>query len=178
MNNKLQIAANIGILLGLVMVAFQIQQANKISSAEFLDSAVESSNNRQMALFGENPDAAMARVLYRPADATIDDYFIADRVYEIALGQIFRSGALTDANLNMGSTEGLLNANADFFACPYGLAYLDHWIVRLQDEEAAQFRRAFEALRRLASETSAEQHMQDRIARTNKLLAQLTTSIE
>ena len=131
-NNKLQIGANIAILLGLVMVAFQINQANDISSAEFLDTGITADNTRQLSILGENPNESMYRVLHKPHTATPEDYFIADRVYETLIAQIQRSIILSQEDLYLGNVRGLVRANLELFSCPYGIAYLDQFISELE----------------------------------------------
>ena len=131
-NNKLQIGANIAILLGLVMVAFQINQANDISSAEFLDTGITADNTRQLSILGENPNESMYRVLHKPNTATPEDYFIADRIYETLIAQIQRSIILSQEDLYLGNVRGLVRANLELFSCPYGIAYLDQFISELE----------------------------------------------
>ena len=187
-NSKLQIGANIAILLGLVMVAFQINQANDISSAEFLDAGITADNERQLAILGENPNESMYRVLHAPDTATPEDYFIADRVYETLTAQVQRSIMLTEADLYLGSVRGLVRDNHELFACPYGIAYLDQLVNRIErningqnggggngggDRVASineEFVAALRRLRNLASAGYSRGDFNERISATDALI--------
>lgn len=141
-NNKLQIGANIAILLGLVMVALQINQANDISSAEFLDAGITAGIDRQLALLGENPNESMYRVLHTPSEAKPEDYFIADLIYETLTAQAQRTIILDQADLYLGSIKGQVRSNYELFACPYGIAYLDQTIENMEKEIEREAQRA------------------------------------
>jgi hypothetical protein len=52
----LQISASVALLLGLILVGIQINQSNAIAGAELLNTNIESTISREIALFGESPD--------------------------------------------------------------------------------------------------------------------------
>lgn len=186
-NSKLQIGANIAILLGLVMVAFQINQANQISSAEFFDQGITADAERQLALLGENPNESMYRLLHEPDTATPQDYYIADRVYDTLTSQVQRSITLEQADLYLGNVRGLVRANYELFACPYGVAYLEQLINRIENNEAnrsltpnqdddqvnvinAEFLTAMKRLRELAGNAYNRGEFSRRVENTKRLI--------
>ena len=77
----LQIAANLGILLGLVMVAIQISQTNSLTGNQLNAGNYETLIGQMIAMAGENPQESMYRVLLEPESATDEDYFVADHLY-------------------------------------------------------------------------------------------------
>ena len=58
----LQISANIGILLGLLLVGIQINENSKIARADLTARTFEIANEYNLAMLGENPSEALARI--------------------------------------------------------------------------------------------------------------------
>ena len=52
----LQLSASVALLLGLILVGIQINQSNAIAGAELLNTNIESTISREIALFDESPD--------------------------------------------------------------------------------------------------------------------------
>ena len=127
--NWLQIAANVGMLAGLVLVAIQISQTNSLTGYQLNTESYDSYISTATALVGENPEAAMYRVLVDSKSATDQDYFVADHFYRAQISQIHRLVYLSRGELGgENDFHGSLRTRAGYFACPYGLAYLDQLI--------------------------------------------------
>ena len=60
--NWLQISANIGILLGLLLVGIQISENTKIARADLISRTFEIANQYTLAMLGENPSEVIARI--------------------------------------------------------------------------------------------------------------------
>ena len=89
--NWLQVGANLAILAGIALVAFQIQQANDLAAVQMGDANIESSIAKEFALMGENPQESLYRVMTAPETASELDFFVAERVYAVMVRQIIRS---------------------------------------------------------------------------------------
>ena len=168
----LQVGANVGILIGLMLVFAQLRQTNTITGAELFSDNLESVVTRELALLGETPELSMSRVLFDPQTATREDYFVADRVYSAALLQLRRAMLLSDAgfygtNENVINARGFVKLNYQIFANPYGLAWLDQaaedWGPTGEVRENILF------MRELASRQSAVEHMSNRMNRAESL---------
>jgi hypothetical protein len=141
----LQVAANIGILAGLLLVGGQMMQSNTLAASQLFSESVDSQIARQLAQLGEQPDASMRRVMYEPDDATKDDYFIADLLYDITYRQLIRAQVLYDSDLygpiSRINPEGFAGLNYRIFACPFGISWLDQRILMNPNNEyLKQFR--------------------------------------
>ena len=171
----LQIGANLGILIGLVLVGVQISQSNAIAGAQIFHANIESTINREIALFGESPNESMHRVLFKPESATPEDYFVADRVYNTVQKQLVRAIMFEDAGLygvGVATPEGFVRNNFRLFACPYGLATIDQAIAFIpKDSPLYAYPRL---MRDLAAETMAGQPIHDRLSRVNNLIEELS----
>lgn len=145
----LQIAANVGILLGLVMVAIQISQTNSLTGYQLNAGNYETHIGQMIAMAGENPQESMYRVLLESESATDKDYFVADHLYSALLAQVHRIVYLSGAGLaGDNNFEGSLRSRSRWFASPYGLAYLDDAIERYPAESS--YRQALEKMREYA----------------------------
>ena len=89
-----QVTATIGVLIGIVLVIIELQQAKALAEAEVVSGffAELSQNNR--ALIGENPTGLLTKACLRPDEVTdeelfaLDGYFnswltLAERTYRI-----------------------------------------------------------------------------------------------
>ena len=132
----LQIAGNLAILGGLVLVGIQINQVNELTGVQMVDANMESSIVREIALMGENPNEAMFRVLLQADEATPQDYFVAERV---VMRQILRAIAVRGRGVESLSPEGTAIAGRFLFASPHGRIWLDGNIENLEDSANPDF---------------------------------------
>ena len=142
----LQIAANLGILAGLVLVAIQISQTNSLTGYQLNAGNYETLIGQMIATAGENPQESMYRVLLEPESATDEDYFVVDHLYHALLSQVHRIIYLSGAGLTGDNNlEGSLRSRSRWFGCPYGLAYLDDTIENFPDDSI--YRHALKRMR-------------------------------
>jgi hypothetical protein len=138
-SNWLQIAGNLAILGGLVLVGIQINQVNELTGVQMVDANMESSIVREIALMGENPNEAMFRVLLQADEATPQDYFVAERVYGVVMRQILRAIAVRGRGVESLSPEGTAIAGRFLFASPHGRIWLDGNIENLENSANPDF---------------------------------------
>jgi len=68
-----QVGANLGILLGLFFVGFQMRQDHQIAIASFQGDAYSSVNAFQASTMGENPARSYAKSITDPSSLTPED---------------------------------------------------------------------------------------------------------
>ncbi len=128
LSNWLQICANIGILGGLIMVGFQIYQANSLTAAQLFHENVESTINTQLSMVGENPDASMERIFFEPQLATRRDHLIAERYYHVTIRQLNRASIFAASGLYGGDSAvtpgAFIRLNGHIFASEHGVNWL------------------------------------------------------
>ena len=175
LQNWLQIGANVGILIGLILVGGQIYQSNTIAAAELFSDNLESTIVREIGLFGESPEQSMARLLFDHENAQPHDFFVADRVYSVIYRQLVRASVLSNdglyGNSEVINAQGFVNVNYHLFACPYGIAWLDQIIERARSSNPLMS--AFVQMRDLAVSRLASEAQGDRISRANELAKKL-----
>lgn len=72
----LQVGANIGILAGLILVGFQINQNTKIAHADLTARSYELTMQLNRAMMGENPAAALAKAGTDPSSLTDEELIV------------------------------------------------------------------------------------------------------
>ena len=123
----LQIAGNVGLIAGLILVAVQIQDSNRIASAEMFSASVDMGVSINTSQLGETPQKSMSTVLSEPEVATVEDMFVADRVYDAILRQLVRIHVFDELGLFGSETvtpQGYVQLHYEAFACPYGVGWL------------------------------------------------------
>ncbi len=83
----LEVGANIGIVIGLVLVALQIAQDRNIASESSELDLSESVNEQQRHISGEELSTSMAKAISGTAELTLNDYVTLDAFY---LGEMTR----------------------------------------------------------------------------------------
>ncbi len=72
----LQVAGNFGLLAGLILVGFQINQNTEISKADLTARSYEVAMQYQLAMMGENPAAALAKAGTDPSSLTDEELIV------------------------------------------------------------------------------------------------------
>ncbi len=80
-NNWLQIAANLGILAGLILVGFQMRQNSDLLRTELRYSESQRTNDIARALAGENPSVVFAKHLTNLEDLSFEEQVEIDAFY-------------------------------------------------------------------------------------------------
>ena len=75
----LQVSANIGILAGLLLVGFQINENTEIARTELTARSYELSMEMGLALMGENPAAALVKAATDPSSLTDEELTIVEQ---------------------------------------------------------------------------------------------------
>ena len=176
--NWLQILGNLGLVAGLILVAVQIQDSNRIASAEMFSASVDMGVSINTSQFGETPQKSMSKILFEPESATVEDMFVADRVYDAILRQLVRIHVFDELGLFGSETvtpRGYVQLHFEAFACPYGIGWLDQTLERFSRGagEDHPVSASLELMRQLASSTFAEINMADRQARAAEIISNL-----
>ena len=86
--NSLQIASNVAVFCGLIVVGFQMSQDRQLSQAQLISDGRISRVERELALFGEDPAPVVAKSILEPENLSdaeiliIHSYLFAAIVHE------------------------------------------------------------------------------------------------
>ena len=68
-----QRVANSALIVSLILVGYQIKQANDIASATLATAAFQQETDRSLAIMGENPSVVIAKAILEPENLTPDE---------------------------------------------------------------------------------------------------------
>jgi len=86
----LTLAANIGVIAGLVLVAIQINQNTEITKSQIANDYFLADMALELAMMGEDPAYSWNKAVYNPDELTTKDAVILDRYFNYGLVQIHR----------------------------------------------------------------------------------------
>ena len=89
-NPWLNLAANIGVIAGLVLVAVQINQNTEITKAQIANDYFLADMNLELAMMGDDPASSWVKAVYSPDEITQYDAAILDRYFNYGVVQISR----------------------------------------------------------------------------------------
>ena len=124
----LQVGANIGILVGLVLVILQMQQNESLLEAQLRFSYHDRNMVFETAMLGEEPAAVWAKMHSQPADLSLYEQRVAEAILYSAvdswrsLYNLHEEGLMTDQEWK----EAVRRDSSYVFNHPYGLAALEH----------------------------------------------------
>ncbi len=81
----LQILSNFGVLLGIALLIYELNQSSDLTQAQVVDSTYDAVVFRNLALLGESPEQAIARSIFRPDELTEDDAIVLSQFYTAML---------------------------------------------------------------------------------------------
>ena len=89
-NRGLTLAANVGVLGGLILVAFQINQHTQIAKAQMTNDYYLADMQLELVMMGDDPARSWTKAVYSPNDLTNEDAAVVDRYFNYGMVQIER----------------------------------------------------------------------------------------
>lgn len=86
----ISVVANLGVIIGLILVAVQIKQNTDITKAQITNDYFLADMELELKMMGDNPVTAYTKAIYRPDELNEEDRAIMDRYYNFGLVQIQR----------------------------------------------------------------------------------------
>lgn len=124
-NDWMKLIGNLGVFLGLLLVALQMQQANHIARGEQEAEALKAYQDLEIAMLGENGAAAWTKSLMDPASMTLEEIKIVDSYLVNALNFLRRTQTREKAGLEPeGAFEAEIKSSSAFF---FGSAFARIW---------------------------------------------------
>ncbi len=103
----LQIITNIGVVIGLVLLLYELNQSRDLTRAQVVDSVYGAVVSRNLALLGENPEDAIAKSIFRPEELTEADAIVLNQFYTALLVSWLRNKDPRGLGYFGGSNEEL-----------------------------------------------------------------------
>jgi hypothetical protein len=118
LGNWLQLLGNLGLIIGLILVAVQIKQNTDISRAQLLSDSISSSQTLDLALIGENPALIWAKAQTDPEELTDEELGVLLAFLNHFWKNIAREEELAGLGLQVSSPE---SRALSFLVGPYGI---------------------------------------------------------
>ncbi len=126
--NWLQVAANIGILTGLILVGLQMQQNFKLSQGQIISDGYVAARADRAILMGESPTVAIAKSLTDPESLTMSEVLIVDSYLTQAWLRQQRIQVLASAGVYIGNLPFVSDELSDYWAEYYfGNSFAKSW---------------------------------------------------
>ena len=120
----LQMVGNLGLIIGLVLVAVQIKQNNDLAKAQLLSDGWLASAQWSIAQFGENPAASISRASVAPDQLTDEDLVVLEQVLIAHANMGQRMIALDSAGYGFIEPDQYASRFAEFVInSPFGMAW-------------------------------------------------------
>ncbi len=91
--------ANMGVVLGLILVAYQINQESELTKIQLFSEATSSRKEFNQAMMGGDPMEVVAKSVERPHELTLAELQIMDFYFISALNELRRLEQLREAGL-------------------------------------------------------------------------------
>lgn len=96
LNRWLSLAANLGLLTGLILVAVQIDQNSQIARLQLINEGNIARNETWANVLGEDPAVAIARSIENPAEMDFADYIVVDSYLFTTMNLFYRNYELAN----------------------------------------------------------------------------------
>ena len=128
-NRWLSLIANIGVMLGLVLVAYQIRQDVELTKIQLFSDATSSRKEWNQAMLGSDPMNVVMKSIENPSELTLAELHVMDAYLVGAVNELRRLELLEAAGLDVNvEVEGLHH----FF---FGSRFAKAWYEEFRDPD-------------------------------------------
>ena len=133
-NRWLTLLANVGVMLGLVLVAYQIRQDVELTKVQLFSDATSSRKEWNQAMLGSDPMIVVMKSIENPSDLTLAELHVMDAYLVGAVNELRRLELLMANGLDVNvEVEGLHH----FF---FGSKFAKAWYEEFRDPEYLPYR--------------------------------------
>jgi hypothetical protein len=128
-NQWLSLIANIGVMLGLILVAYQIRQDVELTKVQLFSDATSSRKEWNQAMLGSDPMNVVMKSIEVPSEPTLAELHVMDAYLVGAVNELRRLELLEAAGLDVNvEVEGLHH----FF---FGSRFAKAWYEEFRDPD-------------------------------------------
>lgn len=124
----LQILSNVAIVVGLVILIYEVNQSRTIAQSQLIDSWWSKVNDRELAVLGENPGDALVKAALNPDELTPADAATLDAYYRSIVGgwlDMIRTSVVTGIDRNW--RDNVRWHAREYFSTEPGRRWLTEW---------------------------------------------------
>jgi len=98
-NKWLSLGANVGVVIGLLLVAYQIKQDADLTKVQLFSESTDSRREWSQAMMGDTPMRVVTKSIERPHELTLEELQIMDMYLIAAVNEIRRLELFKEAGL-------------------------------------------------------------------------------
>lgn len=132
----LTLAANMGVIAGLILVAVQINQNTAITKAQIANDNYIADMTLELAMMGENPADSFHKAVYTPDELTTADAVVLDRYFNYGMVQIQRLQKMDELGM---AYEGW-RERVNYLSWHFGNEVGRRWWNQVKDDYPEEFR--------------------------------------
>jgi hypothetical protein len=122
LNQWLLLISQLGILMGLILVGYQIQQTTELAKIQLFSDITSSRIDMAGATLGENPAPTIAKSLTEPEALTLEELYVMDAFLIRGLNEIRRAEVLRRLGLDIG-----ISTSENIHAFYFGNEFAQKW---------------------------------------------------
>ena len=139
LNTRLQIFASLGVIAGLLIVAYELKQTKDLAQAQIMDQTYTDLRSSSQNLMGENPSVSIVKACYNPSELTHEDVVVLNGYLSEQRVQIVRWYMLDQVgDFGINWRVAGLEPYRTIFATEFGRAWFDR-VKTLMPLEIAQY---------------------------------------
>ena len=127
LNRWITLGANIGILIGLILVGYEIKQNSNLVRAQIIVTAFSDQEALAVAQMGENYASVLERSIREPDSVTLADVAVLESALEVQLLELRRNGLMEEEGVFFGRWHQEMKRFSLPFTTPIGRKYWDFW---------------------------------------------------
>jgi hypothetical protein len=94
-SNLIQLATGISIVIGLVLVIWELQQNREAVASQLTSDGFMQTAGSNQAVMGEQTANVLSKACYKPTELTAADYYVLDHYYSELIQRTFRLSTLS-----------------------------------------------------------------------------------
>jgi hypothetical protein len=127
LNRWITLGANVGILVGLILVGYEIKQNSNLVRAQVIVTAFSDQEALAVAQMGENYASVLERSIQEPGSVTLADVAVLESALEVRLLELRRNAIMEESGVFQGRWRQEMKRFSLPFATPIGRKYWDFW---------------------------------------------------
>lgn len=123
----LTLGANVGILVGLILVVLEIRQNSALVRVQIVDSTFSDQQAQVMARVGDDSARAWARSIENPGNMTLADVQVIEAEFRSTLLRLRRCALMEELGIFSGRWRQDYEWYSRPFTTPIGRAFWNYW---------------------------------------------------
>jgi len=127
LNRWITLGANVGILIGLCLVGYEIRQNSALVRAQIVATAFADQKALAIAQMGDDYPRVLARSVEEPGSMTLEDVAVVQSALEAQLIEFRRNGVMEEVGVFTGRWRQDISYLSRPFTTPIGRKFWDSW---------------------------------------------------